>query len=233
MRENLHPPAVTPGDATVLWRYMDVSKFLFLVTSSQLYMARLDKLADKYEGTWPSRTSAAAQRNLPSKKFEVIRVITQHFRTRQFVSCWCASERESWALWKAYAGSTGVAVLTTVGRLRDSVVHPRSFHIGRVEYLDFNEAPVQKLNLFRPSFLKRAEFGAEQEVRLLVSEEAIQRDQSKPFGETESLLLRVKLEQLLERVVIGPESPTYLAAAVKELLARFGLTDVEVKHSTL
>lgn len=38
-----------------LWRYMDFSKFMSLITTSQLYFSRSDKFPDIYEGHLSSK----------------------------------------------------------------------------------------------------------------------------------------------------------------------------------
>lgn len=39
--------------ASLIWRYIDFTKFVDLVDSSQLYFSRLDKFEDPFEGTMP------------------------------------------------------------------------------------------------------------------------------------------------------------------------------------
>ncbi len=52
-----HPCFPQPGDATAkVWRYMDLPKFIWLLKHSQLYMSRLDRLGDPYEGSLTSKT---------------------------------------------------------------------------------------------------------------------------------------------------------------------------------
>ena len=159
----------TPDDDTVLWRYMDLPKLLALLGTSSLYLSRLDQLMDKYEGTWPKTTLAAASTNWPRSNFDFFTSITAAMRAAHFVSCWCASPRESSSHWGTYAGPHGIALVTSVAALKASVLAGVRFYIGEIEYLDFANAPPQNLNLYRPAFLKRAEFESEREVRVLVS----------------------------------------------------------------
>ena len=42
-----------PLDDTVLWRYMDFTKFVSLLEKSALFFPRADKLGDPFEGYWP------------------------------------------------------------------------------------------------------------------------------------------------------------------------------------
>ena len=50
-----HPAFPPPDDPeAMIWRYMDVPKFIDLVTNRRLYMARADLLGDDHEGTTPT-----------------------------------------------------------------------------------------------------------------------------------------------------------------------------------
>ena len=41
---------------TVVWKYLDLSKFLDLLLSQKLFMSRSDKFEDQYEGTFSEPT---------------------------------------------------------------------------------------------------------------------------------------------------------------------------------
>ena len=43
----------TGDNNAVLWKYMDLSKFLYLITKSMLYFARLDQFEDIFEAEVP------------------------------------------------------------------------------------------------------------------------------------------------------------------------------------
>jgi hypothetical protein len=47
-----NPNIKLPADPnTVVWKYLDLSKFLDLLMSGKLFMSRSDKFEDQYEGT--------------------------------------------------------------------------------------------------------------------------------------------------------------------------------------
>jgi hypothetical protein len=48
-----HDSFKMPSDDTVIWRYMDVTKFLSLVMTKELYFPNLTELEDTYEGIHP------------------------------------------------------------------------------------------------------------------------------------------------------------------------------------
>ncbi|MFT7164821.1 MAG: hypothetical protein ACI9CZ_001403, partial [Flavobacterium sp.] len=42
---------LTDDPDTIVWKYLDLSKFLDLLMSKKLFMSRSDKFEDQYEGT--------------------------------------------------------------------------------------------------------------------------------------------------------------------------------------
>lgn len=46
-----------PSDPnTVIWKYLDLSKFLDLLLSQKMFMSRSDKFEDQFEGTFSEPT---------------------------------------------------------------------------------------------------------------------------------------------------------------------------------
>ena len=51
------PNIKLPDDPdTIVWKYLDLSKFLDLLLSKKLFMSRSDKFEDQYEGTFSEPT---------------------------------------------------------------------------------------------------------------------------------------------------------------------------------
>lgn len=110
-----------------VWRYMSFARFLWLLQKKQLWLTRADHLGDPWEIALAgdqlahviSRLDRGATRETAIQRSE--RIIGM-WRRQTFVSCWRASEHESHALWRIYCRSSeGVAVQTTLARLRESV----------------------------------------------------------------------------------------------------------------
>lgn len=52
-----NPNIKLPEDPeTIVWKYLDLSKFLDLLLSKKLFMSRSDKFEDQYEGTFSEPT---------------------------------------------------------------------------------------------------------------------------------------------------------------------------------
>jgi len=45
-----------PENDTIIWKYLDLSKFLDLLLSKRMFMARSDKFEDQFEGTFSEPT---------------------------------------------------------------------------------------------------------------------------------------------------------------------------------
>lgn len=130
-----------------VWRYMDVAKFVSLLTTRSLYFAcPSTQFQDPFEGRLPrshiealSKTLQSllgdplialrkefAGRGIPLEPFDRARsTLADQLRnasakaTLKFgVSCWHESEYESDAMWKLYSASgRGIAIQSTVGQL--------------------------------------------------------------------------------------------------------------------
>src|SRR5690242_5783539 len=117
-----------------VWRYMSFSRFVWLLQRNQLWLARADTLGDPWEITLAGeQLQRVIARHPPTQPpfrkgethetaMERVRRIIPRWRQKTFINCWASSEHESHALWRVYCGaSEGVAIQTTLGKLRDSV----------------------------------------------------------------------------------------------------------------
>jgi hypothetical protein len=118
-----------------VWRYMSFGRFVWLLQKKALWLSRADLLGDPWEISLAGDQLAfVIERHPPSilndptavpesAKGRSERIIRQ-WRRHSFVNCWSNSEHESHALWRIYCPSSeGVAIQTTITRLRDSVGH--------------------------------------------------------------------------------------------------------------
>jgi len=235
-----HPEIETPPDDAVIWRYMDIPLLLALLHSSGLYLCRLDNLRDPWEGHWPTAILDAARNDLDRIHVGIaenmVKVMNE-FPKSFFVNCWHESVGESAAFWDHYGYSRGVAIKSTVGRLKQASRTAERFFVGRVKYLDYEDPDlaVARLNALAPAFLKRHSFSHEHEVRVLVWEVLLSDSDPEKvtrFGLHDSLTLPVDLPMLIDSVYISPALHSWLIEPVRELLQRFRL-ELPVKRSQL
>lgn len=96
---------------------------------------------------------------------------------RRAAWCWFQSETESSAMWQIY-GNRGVAVYSTVGRLKSALPTGLKYLIGVITYIDRQSGRSRSIEnlcacakelLRNPYFLKASEFESEREVRVVTS----------------------------------------------------------------
>lgn len=122
-----HSRIATPPDDTVIWRYMNLDKLLAMLCDRSLFMCRLDKFRDPWEGVWPKPVVDEVRSHMDESQTEwFLTFLEEKMKNVYYVNCWHAGEHESAALWDSYAGHAGLAVKSSVGRLS-----PRSTWNGR------------------------------------------------------------------------------------------------------
>lgn len=212
-------------DNVVLWRYMSCRKFMKMLQSRALYFCRIDLFSDTMEGK-PSPYDQS--RLFPWLTKEDL----ERIRKQTFVSCWIEANNEQSMMWQLYA-KDGVAIQTTVGRLRKSLEDYHDFpqYIGRVKYEDFqndgsSHEPGQIVNLFRIAFTKRTEFSQEKEMRILLPD--YDGDKSNDVGKN----VPINIPALIEELVWSPLATDATKNEIGRMLEEQGLT-LNIKESTL
>jgi len=229
-----HLSITTPPDDAVIWRYMNLEKVLTLLCTQSLFLCRLDQFVDPWEGVWPRPFVEAIREGWPQKEQETFLDFSKEMRRSFFVNCWHEGAHESAALWDQYAKSAGFAIRTTVGRLKQCILDERHFFIGKIEYLDYDKQNVPELNMLRPPFLKRKSFQHEKEVRVMVWDMPTQKEGPIDWEQAQqNHTLRVNLSELIEELYASPTIDDWLMPHIRELLARFGLSNIPFKKSDL
>ena len=224
---------------TILWRFMDFSKFVALLDKRSIYFARADKLGDRFEGaagaaqrrpdwdtfyldffrqairTAPGQAKAPTDEHVEREANRLLAdlsTISERDRLRTFVSCWHSITVESEALWRLYCppGSAGVAIRTDAGSLARSFGDDPQVEIGRVQYVDFRTAFA---GFHDRVFWKRKSLSHEAEVRAVIKKQRAQEE----YG----LFIPVDLTQLLKTVVPSPFAPSWFPEILEAVMQRF------------
>ena len=85
---------------TIVWKYLDLSKFLDLLLSKKLFMSRSDKFEDQYEGTFSEPTYEEI-RKIAENNPEFLDYYKSH-REKIVISSWHINEYESFAMWQIF-----------------------------------------------------------------------------------------------------------------------------------
>lgn len=213
-----NPNIKLPQDPnTVVWKYLDLSKFLDLLMSEKLFMSRSDKFEDQYEGTFSEPTFEEIKK-LSIDNPDFLNYYKTH-REKVAISSWHINEYESFAMWQIFTqNSEGLAIQSTIGRLQQSLVPEINFkqYIGKVNYIDYKKEHIPFDDMFFPFLFKRKSFQYEGEVRIITD-----------IGESEikineGLKINVDINQLIEKIYIHPKSENWYKNLVIQLVKQLG-----------
>lgn len=238
---------------TIIWRYLDFSKFISLLEEQIIHFTRLDNFYDKYEGLYPP---SDYERFYNKDFFSTIdkKLVTQltdiSVRLGNFASCWHINEDENYGMWKSYIETNqGVAIQTTVGNLMDSLKESKLPIIyGNVEYVDINKLDIKeyyernKSNGFNimpiPSFFKRKSFSFENEFRSVIffefginSAESVTQEWIEEIkkNQTKYYQVPVDLNRLINKIILHPDSPQWFDKLVQKVIERYKIKFHAVK----
>jgi len=116
-----HEDIVTPPDDAIVWRYMNLEKLLALLATDRLFLSRLDRVRDPWEGVWPDSVVNGLKRSLKPEHLTAFLESSEGLKTSMFVSCWHEGAHESAALWSQYAAGAGLAVKSSIARIKRAI----------------------------------------------------------------------------------------------------------------
>lgn len=134
-----HPHLWPPPDDTVLWRYMDFTRFVSLLEKEALFFCRPDLLGDPFEGSLSHVTPPAFPQDLREGPVSVRGFDLRQVVRMARVSCWHMGEFESEAMWRLYARERdGIAIRTDFARFKDAFVGDQEISASVVRYRDYS-----------------------------------------------------------------------------------------------
>jgi len=233
-------PYQVPDNSTIIWRFMDFTKFISLVSSGTLFFSRADKFEDPFEGAKGLKKNKdkwdklyleffeQGYRNPPEGfdfnksddeiKKEAKRLLSELENggkldpQRTFINCWHENQYESEAMWKLYTKnmSEGIAIQTTYERLYKALKRNPSISIGRVKYIDYDETFTGVNDAF---WFKRKSFEHEKEIRALY----------KDYNEKLELgkAIEVDVNVLIQKIYVSPTSQDWFFEVVRETMNKY------------
>lgn len=212
---------------TIVWKYLDLSKFLDLLLSQKLFMSRSDKFEDQYEGTFSEPTFEEIKK-LAINNPEFLNYYKIH-REKVAISSWHINEYESFAMWQIFTqNSEGLAIQSTIGRLQKALEPEKNLkqYIGQVNYIDYKKEYIPFDDLFFPFLFKRKSFQYEREVRIISDTS----DTSITIND--GIKINVDISQLIDKIYIHPKSENWYKNLVIELVSKLGF-GIEIEKSDL
>jgi hypothetical protein len=229
-----HPKAWLPEDRQKrIWRYMDFWKFESLVKRRSLYLCRLDRLQDRFEGRLSQQQIREMNGWLDSvghpQLVQTEKKHRQRKRKQTFVSCWCMSEHDLDLMWKAYTHDTqAVAIQSTIERLErvaDKATEYWPLDVSGVKYVHHVEGEfIDCLDGFDAVICKDVHFELDHEIRLIhwpnIQEPT-----------PEETVLPVDLLTLIESIVLHQRLDDQPLETIDALLQECGLGGLPVRRS--
>jgi hypothetical protein len=220
-----------PEKETIVWRYLDFTKLVDLITSSRLFFCRSDNFEDPFEGIFRLKDYEQTKNMFDTQH------ITKKF---YFLNCWHINDHQSDAMWKIFLNTkNGIAIKSTVGNIIKSVENTEDeVNISKIYYRDFDK--VTHLELMRESQnsrfggraggasqynYKRINFEHEKELRLFHIDMPIPHviKNGIPREPLTHKYIDVDLSELIQEIVIAPFADKWFQEMVERLLKKLNL----------
>jgi len=162
------------SDDVYLWKYLDLHKFLSLITTKSLHLTRLDKFEDKREGISPVHLFFKNKKKAFDSNpiFDTMRTymtidtlgnemnkiedelkIIQRFN---FASCWVIGDKEteSVAMWNLYSDSKSLAIRIKYSDFKKSILekgykttgYKKELICSPIKYFNFQDKNISEQN---------------------------------------------------------------------------------------
>jgi len=235
-----NPEFEGPEDGTIIWRYVDFTKFVSYLEKNALFFVRSDQLSDNYEGKFTETDARIWEGKLKPKTKLNQMEIYDRFRKIVNISSWHINDNESAAMWEICLQSNeGVAIKSTFKRLKDSFIlhNEDEILIGKVKYIDYSRDIIPKGNIFNPFLYKRKAFEHERELRAVImkfapKEETVGKHilyvDPKWFG----IHVKTDLNILIDKIVVSPNVPDWFIDLVTSIVKKYELNK-KVEQSEL
>jgi hypothetical protein len=221
-----------------VWRYMDFTKFVWMFEQQGVFLSRIDKLDDPFEGSFSpvnQELRPLVRKHLHLTGSFSVTEIVEKLREWVGASCWHVSNHESAGMWKLYARTEeAVCIQTTYERL--SAILPSDARIGMVRYVDYQKQWIPESNPLAPFMFKRLSFEHEQELRILKPMgdlAALQSKRNVPHNQAAGELIQCDLKQLIQAVHVAPNAPAWFVELVQRVVDRYWGSAIPVKRSRL
>jgi hypothetical protein len=242
MPVTLFPDGLEPEPDAIIWRFMEFWKYRDLISTSELYFRRADRLGDDDEGLPPEDYLPYANLD-PLDLRDALQL--NHFRgslaqDREafFVNCWYLFDEEKGAMWKEY-GNDGVAIVSRYKLLKHAITSCESSIGSFAGMVRYGSRHLTGWNVLRFISTKREQFAHEREVRAMLwvpyeyaggnrhfDENNIPHDRplTHPPAELvpEGLRRKVDLHGLISEVRVSPWASEATFNDAKHVSAEFG-----------
>jgi len=243
-------PYEIPAKKSKLWRYMDFTKYVSMLSTKGLYFARADYFHDTFEGAkglkknkekWDEFYLSFFREGIknPPEGYECkyseeevekqAKILLEDLerggefsKKHTFMNCWHENEFESEAMWRLYSSflDNAIAVRTSYDSLYRALGRNPSISIGRVKYIDLRKSYAGVNDSF---WRKRKSFEHEKEVRAILID----------FNCSDTgKIMSCDLSILMEEIFVSPSAPYWFINLVNDVNEKYGIR-VKVSPSEL
>jgi hypothetical protein len=225
-----------------VWRYMDLSKFIWMIQRDALFFCRSDSLGDPFEGHYTKVIADQEEEYIKTLQAnnqfaaipaavhavemarEVFRVNTlelpKQLKQKYFVSCWHMNEEESPAMWKLYTSQNESICIRSKYKTLANLL-PEESLLGCVGYINYHRDSFDTTEMWSYIIHKRKSFEHEREIRA-----AIYRGEACPFEAVDGkgLVVPINVAELIEEIFVSPTAQSPLSEVVTGLAEKYGLS---------
>jgi hypothetical protein len=176
---------------------------------------------------------------VPENVRQGLAIHRRNIKEKMFINCWHMNYHESAAMWKLYGNH--VCIQSTFRKLhkvlpdrvgvKDNYTTGCNLYLGQVKYIDYSNESTYTgdleidTNEYRFFVHKRKSYEHEKEVRAIINTDLINSHEN-------GLLLKIDINQLIERVYVKPNASHEFFYIVKTLIDKNNL-NVDLKKSDL
>jgi hypothetical protein len=236
-----------PRSSNVVWRYQSLDKFYHLLIERKLHFTQASEFTDKNEFSLILKQSKIVRRKdfLPPSSDNddfAIHIANANrikkLKETTYVSTWSLGAHENYALWKIYLGGarSGVAIRTTVRRLKESITAPCTISAAKVRYTNHLEGNNTSDDIVICS--KSQSYSYENEYRLYTAynnEEEEQNTFLRQLGPPPGLSIDVDLSILIDKVYLSPFGGSWFKSVFLKTINTLApdLTELDVRSSAV
>jgi hypothetical protein len=236
-----HPAFKQPDDESIsVWRYMDLSKFIWMIQRKALFYCRSDLMGDPFEGHYTKAIADQEEEYIHTLESntvfmsvpyaidtarEVFRANTinlpNQLKEKYFVNCWHMNEEESPAMWKLYTSQNESICIRSKYEILKRLL-PEESLLGCVKYIDYRKDRFDTNDIWNYIIHKRKSFEHEREIRAVI----FYNEKTCPFelvGERGALVVPINTAELIEEIFVSPTSKSPLTEVVEDLAKKYGL----------
>lgn len=214
----------------VLWRYMDLPKFISMLEQKALWLARADTFRDMHEGRFPDDMRKAIEKayedfsdddKSPVKDAEDFQ---EYLLKNTFISCWHKNFDENMVMWEIYGKNTNaITIQTTVKNMKNNIdsssLTGHSLILKSVSYQKADE--ISGVIPYEDCFFrKRPHFAFEKEVRVsLDTYSRLNPSKKTAYG----YKLPVQINRFIEKILVHPDSQDWFMDVVNSITKKYGI----------